>query len=376
MDRARLLVIDDDRGPRESLRYLFKDLYDVACASSVDEGVAAVQLSPPDAIIMDIKMPGKTGIQGLREIRAVDPLVSIVMLTGFGTLETAQEAIRHGATDYLKKPFETAEIREAVAGYIHRTQVARRQHNATRHLESLTRQLQDQLQAREKMAVLGEESSEFVHDLNNPLTVINGYVQMLLEDVKEKRSLDDELNIGFLEEIDKAVARCRDMLTLWRGRAQRTEAVIKQIDLGATVREIAQSAAQLAALKNACVRLYPGPDECRVEGDGIQVFRAIQNIVGNAIDAVPATGGTVDIRWRVEERRALVEVEDNGGGFPPDKLADMQTRHYTTKGASGGMGLGLFIAKNIMEAHGGTLDLANNAAGTGAFVTLAFPRLS
>jgi signal transduction histidine kinase len=68
-----------------------------------------------------------------------------------------------------------------------------------------------------------------------------------------------------------------------------------------------------------------------------------------------------------------VEVEDNGGGFPSEKLADMQTKFYTTKGESGGMGLGLFITKNIVEAHNGSLILANNKAGTGALVALAFP---
>ena len=68
-------------------------------------------------------------------------------------------------------------------------------------------------------------------------------------------------------------------------------------------------------------------------------------------------------------------MEDNGGGFPPDKIADLQTRYYTTKGDSGGMGLGLFITKNIVEAHGGSLILANNDSQTGAVVTLAFPLL-
>jgi signal transduction histidine kinase len=375
MLKERLLVIDDELGPRESLRFLFKDVYDVACVDSVDKGIADIKRTPPATIIMDIKMPGKTGIQGLREIRAIDPQVSIVMLTGFGSLETAQEAIRHGATDYLKKPFDTQEIRVAVAGYVRRTQSNRKRIAAAEHLEAMTTQLQEQLNLKEKMASLGEESSEFVHDLNNPLSVINGYVQMLIEDIKDKKSQGQEINVGYLEEIEKSVSRCRDMLTLWRERSRRADSSIKKIDLGDLVVEISGNAQTLATKKSTKINLVKGPAHCIIEGDNIQIFRAIQNIVGNALEAAPASGGLVGIRWRVDGRRALVEVEDNGGGFPPHKIADMQTKYYTTKGHSGGMGLGLFITKNIAEAHGGSLILANNVAGTGAFVTLAFPHL-
>lgn len=106
MIKDRLLVIDDELGPRESLRFLFKDTYDVVCVDSVDKGLAVMRENPPDAIIMDIKMPGKTGIQGLREIRSLDDQVSIVMLTGFGSSKpprtpsawvqpTTSKALRH-----------------------------------------------------------------------------------------------------------------------------------------------------------------------------------------------------------------------------------------------------------------------------------------
>jgi len=375
MSRDRLLVIDDEFGPRESLRFLFKDRYDVICVDSVDKGVEELKKSPPDCIITDIKMPKKTGIQGLKEMREIDPQVSIIMLTGFGSLETAQEAIRHGATDYLKKPFDTDEIRETVAKYILRTKITRQRSATTEHLETLTAQLQEQLEAKEQLADLGEQSSEFVHDLGNPLSVINGYVQILIKDIKDKKSDGKEINVSYLEQIEKSVSRCRDMLTLWRERSRRADTSIKKIALEELVMEVAKNAQTLAVDKNAQVLLNNGPAGCLIEGDNVQVFRAIQNIVGNALDALPKAGGCINVGWRTDGRRVLVEVEDNGGGFPPDKIADLQTRYYTTKGDSGGMGLGLFITKNIVEAHGGSLILANNDSQTGAVVTLAFPLL-
>lgn len=376
MPKDRLLVIDDELGPRESLRFLFKDTYDVTCVDSVNKGIEELKRVQPDCIITDIKMPGKTGIQGLKEIRALDPHVSVIMLTGFGSLDTAQEAIRHGATDYLKKPFDTDEIREVIADHVKRTKINRKRLAATEHLKILTTQLQEQLSTKAQLASLGEESSELVHDLGNPLSVINGYVQILIKDIQEKRFDGKELNVTYLEQIEKSVARCRDMLTLWRERSRRVDSSTKRIVLGDLVSEIATNAQTLAREKNARVLLNTGPEDCIIEGDNMQIFRAIQNVVGNALEALPPENGCVRIRWRKDGSRILVEVEDNGTGFPPEKIADLQTKYYTTKGQSGGMGLGLFITKNIVEAHGGSLILANNASGTGACVTLTFPRLS
>ncbi|MBN2683973.1 MAG: response regulator [Pontiellaceae bacterium] len=371
--KDRLLVIDDELGPRESLRFLFKDAYDVVCADSVDKGVESLKNSPPHCVISDIKMPGKTGIEGLKEIRQIDPQVSIIMLTGFGSLETAQEAIRHGASDYLQKPFNTAELREVVGRHIQRTKNNRMQMEANDRLENLTAQLKAQLTEKEELAELGEKSSEFLHDLGNPISVINGYVKMLIKEVTEKRNDGREVNVDYLEQIEKNVSRCREMLTMWRERAHKTYSAPQKVNISQVATEVAQNARSLAAEKNAQVKLSGGPTDCIVEGNNVLLFRAIQNIVGNALEVLSDEGGLIDVRWRVDEGCVIVEVEDNGGGFPPEKLNDMETKYYTTKGDSGGMGLGLFITKNIVEAHNGSLTPANNEAGTGALVTLAFP---
>ncbi len=375
MCKDRLLVIDDELGPRESLRFLFKDTYDVVCADSADKGVEELKKSAHHCVITDIKMPGKTGLEGLKEIRAIDPHISVIMLTGFGSLETAQEAIRHGATDYLKKPFDTGELRNTVAGYVERTKVIRQRLEAGKHLEALTAQLQEHLDAKEELAQLGEKSSEFVHDLNNPLSVINGYVQILIEDIRDKKNKNKEINVTYLEQIEKSVARCQEMLTLWRDRSRRDSSSTRRIRLGDPVTEVTSNAHTLAKEKQAEIILTAGPAGCTIEGNETQIFRSIQNIVGNALDALPNSGGKVHVSWRIDGERALVEVEDNAGGFPHEKIEDLQTKYYTTKGESGGMGLGLFITKNILEAHGGSLILTNNKKNTGALVTLAFPLL-
>src|SRR2546421_10179761 len=93
-DLPQVLVIDDEMGPRESLRMLLKPSYQVHTADSVESGLRLLTEKKPDAIVMDIRMPGMTGIEGLRRSRQIDPHLSVIMLTGFGALDTATQAAR------------------------------------------------------------------------------------------------------------------------------------------------------------------------------------------------------------------------------------------------------------------------------------------
>ncbi len=106
----QILVIDDEMGPRESLRMLLKPNYQVHTADCVEAGLKLLKEKQPDTIVMDIRMPGMSGIEGLRQIREIDPNLSVIMLTGFGALDTAKEALRLGANDYISKPFDAHEM--------------------------------------------------------------------------------------------------------------------------------------------------------------------------------------------------------------------------------------------------------------------------
>src|SRR6266576_4053348 len=110
----KILVIDDEIGPRESLRMLLTEDYNVHTADCVETGIKLLKEKTPDTIVMDIRMPGMTGIDGLRKIREIDPHLSVIMLTGFGALDTAKEALRLGANDYISKPFDAHEMQQVI----------------------------------------------------------------------------------------------------------------------------------------------------------------------------------------------------------------------------------------------------------------------
>ena len=109
----RVLVVDDEEGPREAIRMILKPRYEVYLAGSGEEVLSSLPQLRPDVIFMDVKMPRIDGVQLLERVKAVDPLVEVVMITAYASLDTVQRAMRFGAMDYLVKPFAPKELEEA-----------------------------------------------------------------------------------------------------------------------------------------------------------------------------------------------------------------------------------------------------------------------
>src|ERR1700724_4331195 len=167
IDQPQVLVIDDEIGPRESLRMVLKAAYQGRPADWREAGLKLLKEKLPDTIVMDIRMPGMTGIEGLRKIREIDPHLSVIMLTGFGALDTAKEALRLGANDYISKPFDAHEMQEVINRNVERTRVQRTSEHAAAEIKELNNRLLQQLAQKERLPSLGQTSAEFGDDLCN-----------------------------------------------------------------------------------------------------------------------------------------------------------------------------------------------------------------
>ena len=110
----RLLVVDDEEGPRQSLNMIFCDDYEVTIATSGEEAIQCSTEEPFDIVITDIRMRGLSGIDVLREVKKIDKHTEVIVLTAYETLETARQAITLGASEYLKKPFDLDHIQKVV----------------------------------------------------------------------------------------------------------------------------------------------------------------------------------------------------------------------------------------------------------------------
>jgi CheY-like chemotaxis protein len=211
-----LLVVDDEEGPRQSLRMVFRNDFSVHTVDSGEKAVEFVKENTVHVAILDIRMSGSSGIEVLQELKRIDPLIEVIMLTAYETLETARQALRLGACDYLSKPFDLTTIRSAAARALHLRKIADTVSSTSQRLHDLNARLED-IALREEMArTTTEIYAGVLHDINNPLTVISGYVELLEEKLKNVTALHgddlDKVRTN-LEYIGKQVATCTAIAT-------------------------------------------------------------------------------------------------------------------------------------------------------------------
>ncbi len=376
LPKYRVLVIDDELGPRESLRILLKNDYTVFCASSVDQGIDYLEKEQMDVVVLDIRMPDKSGLDGLREIRKIDPEVSVIMLTGYGALETAQKAIRLGANDYVKKPFEVQEMQEMIKRYVERTQMERRVTRTGEDLQDLNRKLLDELTDMQNMASLCQASQEFVHDLRNPLTIVLGYVELLSDQL---RSIESELGshygatARYMDVIAANAERCRELARTWQGMSKK-EGMTEAIRVNELLEEIRSGIDFLASSEETRVIYDLNSNGAEVLASRTQLTRALHNVVTNALQAVSEEDGEVHIVTHQTEDTVEITVKDNGEGIPQAHLSRIFEPYFTTKKEGKGTGLGLAITKKILEDCSGSLSVRSHE-GKGTSISMRLPLL-
>lgn len=373
-DLPQILVIDDEMGPRESLRMLLKPDYQVHTADCVEAGIKLLQEKQPDTIVMDIRMPGMSGIEGLRKIREIDPHLSVIMLTGFGALETAKEALRLGANDYISKPFDAREMREVIGRNVERTRVQRTSETAAAEIKELNNRLLKELAQKERLASLGQASAEFVHDLGNPLTIVWGYVQLLAKKLEksENGSAPNTSSVKELNIIEQNVRMCRELLTMWQSYGSVEASPHKLISVSDIVREVVKAVEAMAGQGGVELKSDVCQDPCTLLGDAVQVKRAIQNVMINAVQAAADRKGRVAIVCAQKDFYVDIRIEDNGGGITPVQMNKIFDPYFTTKQGKSGTGLGLYITKKVVEDHNGSIKV-DSTPQVGTTFTIRLP---
>jgi signal transduction histidine kinase len=374
----KILVIDDEIGPRESLRMLLKPDYNVQTADCVEAGIKLLKEKQPDTIVMDIRMPGMTGIEGLRKIREIDPHLSVIMLTGFGALETAKEALRLGANDYISKPFDAGEMREVIGRNVERTRLQRASENASAEIKELNARLLKQLAQKERLASLGQASAEFVHDLGNPLTIVWGYVQLLAKKLEKPENggvAENAASVKELNIIEQNVRLCRELLTMWQSYGSVEASPHKPISVSAIVREVIEGVGGVAAQTGLELHANICEDACTLMGDAVQINRAIQNVIINAVQASAEKKGSVSVECNQRDFYVDIRVEDSGSGIEPAQMNKIFDPYFTTKQGKSGTGLGLYITKKVVEDHSGSIKV-DSTPGVGTTFTIRLPLLN
>jgi signal transduction histidine kinase len=371
--KGKVLVIDDERGPRESLRMVLKYDYEIFLADRVAGGVELLREKQPDLIIMDIRMPEKSGIEGLQEIRDIDPYVSIVMLTGYGDLETAQQAIRFGANDYLQKPFDTDEIQAVVKKYVDQSRLNSRKKQAQEELQKMTKSLSREVGKTNKLTSLGAASTELVHDLRNPLTIIRGYLDLLNYELKEKQESTSAEMSEYLDQIERNVVRCAELVESWRALGRFDFSQMQRLHLPKLINECFRDAAAHSDI-SFTVQVEWAEDQYEMLGERLQIKRALQNLIDNAVQAVEQQSAPgITVLFSVNNADIDMKIKDNGCGVDIKTLRWIFEPFDNTATLEKGTGLGLFITKKVLEEHRGTLHF-ESCEGEGSIVTVRVPQ--
>ncbi len=221
-------------------------------------------------------------------------------------------------------------------------------------------------------AMKSEFMSTVSHELRTPLTSIGGYVKLILSgDV----GTIDPTQSEFLQIVDQNVDRLtgliNDLLDVVKLESNRIQLVHEQIDLNEIAKEALASFEVMAKKKGLKISFVPQPGVVLVNVDRRRLTQVVFNLLSNAIKYTEK--GKVVMRTQMENLRARLEVEDTGLGIPEEEQAKLFEKFFRAQGAltsrEGGTGLGLTIAKGIVEAHGGTIDFKS---GKGKGSTFGF----
>lgn len=363
---ARILVVDDENGPRQSLRMLLKEDYQVHLADGVCSALEILEQEPVDVIITDIRMPHQNGLDLLREAKRRCADIQVIILTGYGQLDTAVAAIDGGAFAYIEKPFDNAVILEKIQSCLKK----QRQERTRRALEYLA------LEAN-RFETMGYLVTGAMHDLGTPLSVIATNIDLLLNRLDEMfgespcSRLEDTRKR--LETMQNQVKHCSDLVRTTMSFIRRAPGSSPSVSLNNVIEMCLDVARPF--LVNHCVaaQMELAPGLPNFEGDLVMVRQAVLNLIYNASQAMRDQTEPRQIRLRTWTEPGYIglSVEDTGPGVPAEYRERIFETLFTTKGKHG-TGLGLTVVKHVMEQHNGEVWLEQPPLRGARFV-LRFP---
>ena len=355
----KILIIDDDRALQESCRQVFagKD-YRVESAFDGISGLEMHSDLQPDLVLVDLCMPGLGGLEVLRKLKSQDPDYIAIVITGYGTITSAVEAMKRGAYDFLPKPFTPNQLRFIVRRGLER----RRSIKETARLR------------REKQLMRDNFVSMVSHELRAPLAAVQQRLMLVTGGYAGEISEATRTSIlGTQKRIKGLISLIGDWLNLSRIEAGEVVGPEDPVDLEAVMAAIAETLSPLALERNITLKI-DAPDSLRpVLGNRDALEMLFTNLVHNAIK-YNRRGGSILIGLAEEDDSIVVTVEDTGVGIPRDQLALIFEQFYRVKeeGRTDGSGLGLSIARKIAELHAGSIAVKSEV-GKGTVFTVRIP---
>jgi len=399
--RGKLLIVDDEDGARKSLHVIFKDDYDILMAGDGATAVELAQKNKIDVAVCDIRMAGMSGIEVLERLKYVDPGIEVVMMTAFETTDTMRSALRLRACDYINKPFDVTTMRAAVAGAMQRRRLESEIHNHAEKLPELLAELQSQKIEEQIARTRGDIYASIIHDINGPLTVISGFVQLMNQRIATASTRLEVEDLEFVKDrlkvITRQVTNCIEISRRYLGFLRRKSDESTRIGVNQLLNDVSHLLRVHPSVQTNQFTVQPLAVDTGVKINGTDLIQILLNLAVNAFQCTPR-GCEVEIAGEVmrqpldltafrdgmSERFLNVEsfantpplvklwVRDNGPGIPPQILPKIFEPYFTTKGPRQGTGLGLNIVQRLIKEATGALHV-QTAMGQGTTFTIYLP---
>ncbi len=353
-EAARVLLIEDNPGDADLVRLRLvegKSGVQVDCVPRLADALVCLEADTPTLVLLDLNLPDSHGADTFRRIMQKAPNVPIVILSGQDDEALATKAVHMGVQDYLVKGDITSKQLERALRY------AIERQGLMRALE-LTRK--QQLEFKDQFL------SHVSHELRTPLTCIHQYVTLLLDglDGPLAPNQTDHLK-SVLKSTHQLHAMIRDLLEATRADSGKLRIERRCVDIRELVQQAVAMMQPSASEKRVCLELDVDSAIPLVYADPDRALEVLVNLIDNAIKFTPAAG-SVTVKASLVETdpsAVYVSVSDSGRGIPQEALPRVFERLYqdpnAVDGNRTGLGLGLYIAKEIVTLHGGRMWVAS-----------------
>ena len=408
---ATLLVVDDEPANLGVLNAVLQPHFRVRVARSGATALRAVDSEPrPDLILLDVMMPEMDGYAVLASLRASTATrdIPVIFVTAMNSSEEEQRGLESGAADYITKPINPAIVLARVRAQLEARQARDMLKKFNQQLEHQVEegahaleQAQLQLMQSEKMASIGQLAAGVAHEINNPIGFVGsnlgtlaGYLQDIFSIVaayetaavaagndaafEGARNLRQKLDYDYLkEDIAQLLGESKDGLARVRKIVQDLKGFSHVSDTvweWANIHEGIDSTLNMVwnELKYHCtVKKDYGPLP-KIHCLPSQLNQVFMNLLVNAGHAIEGKGEIGIATACVGDAAVRISISDTGTGIAPAALAKVFDPFFTTKPVGKGTGLGLSLAWNIVQRHGGKIEVASEV-GKGTTFTVTLP---
>ncbi len=361
-NKNSVVIIDDEESMRDSCRMILeKDGFLTETAENGEKGLDKIKEMKPDIALVDLKMPGIGGLDVLEKINEISPNTIPIVITGYATVESAVEAMKKGAYDFLPKPFTPEQLRVIIK----------------RGLEKIKLSREAETLRNEKKLIEENFITMVSHQLRSPLVAIAQYFEVMLSgSVGEMSKQHKEMLTKARDRVESLLNLINDWLDAARIDKGQLVEKFKPVSLFEILKNQVEFIKPLAEKNNISLNVEPPSGSTTVMGDKETLEQAFSNLLSNAVK-YNQPNGSVTVTFQENDDKITTEIKDTGIGIEKKHLPHLFNQFFRVSRSEDkkgkGSGLGLSICKKIVDAHSGTIDVSS-VPGEGTTFSVSLPK--